>query len=48
MDWYNKFIVPIWKEYKLWGFILIAVLVLAAAWVFKVDIGGFINGWLGV
>jgi len=48
MDWYEKFIVPLWNEYKLWGFILIAVLLLGAAWLFGVDLGGYVNGWLGL
>jgi hypothetical protein len=47
MDWYQKFIVPLWKEYKLWGFILIGVLLLGAAYIFGVDLGGYINGLLG-
>jgi len=46
MDWYSKFIVPIWKEYKLPGFVAIGVLVLAAAYVFGVDLGGAINAFL--
>lgn len=48
MNLYDKFVVPLWKEYKLWGFILIAVLLLAAAYIFGVDIGGYINRWLGL
>lgn len=50
MNWYDKFIVPLWKEYKLWGFlIMIAVLLVilvVAALVLGVDIGGFVNRWL--
>ena len=48
MDWYEKFIVPIWKQYKLPGFIAIVVLLLAAAYVFGVDLGGAINRWMGL
>lgn len=48
MDWYSKFIVPIWKEYKIWGFILIAALVLGAAYAFGVDVGGYVNKLLGL
>lgn len=49
MDWfYQKFIVPLWTEYKIWGFILIAALVLGAAYVFGVDVGGYINRLLGL
>lgn len=49
MDWfYQKFIVPLWKEYKLPGFIVIALLILAAAWLFGVDLGGYVNRLLGL
>lgn len=49
MDYfYQKFIVPLWKEYKLPGFIIIIVLLLIAAWFFGVDIGGFVNARLGL
>ena len=48
MDWYEKFIVPIWKQYKLPGFIAIVVLLLAAAYSFGVDLGGWLNNLLGV
>lgn len=49
VDWfYRKIFVPIWKQYKLPGFIVIAVLILAAAWFFGVDIGGYVNGLLGL
>lgn len=49
MDYfYQKFIVPLWNEYKLPGFIIIIVLLLIAAWFFGVDIGGYINARLGL
>lgn len=48
MDWYSKFIVPIWKEYKIWGFVLIGVLLLVAAYVFGVDLGSYFNRLLGL
>jgi hypothetical protein len=48
MERLNEYIKAIWSEYKIWGFVLIFVLVLIAAWVFQVDIGGYFNSLLGV
>ena len=49
MEWfYQKFIVPIWNEYKLPGFVVIGVLLLAAAYVFGVDLGAWVNRLLGL
>lgn len=49
MDWfYQKLIVPLWTEYKLPGFIVIVVLLLAAAWFFGVDLGTYFNRRLGL
>ena len=49
MDWfYQKFIVPVWKQYKIWPFAVLLVLLLIAAWFFGVDIGGYVNGLLGL
>jgi len=45
LDGYVK---AIWSEYKLWGFVVIGVLLLVAAYVFGVDLGGWLNNLLGV
>lgn len=50
MNWYDKFIVPIWKEYRIWGFAIVLVLILitlvVASMVLGVDVGGTVNRWL--
>lgn len=52
MNWYEKFIVPLWKEYKIWGFVIVVavllVVLVVAALVLGVDVGGYINNLLGV
>lgn len=49
---FDSYIKAIWIEYKIWGFVLIFVLLLGAAWIFGVDLGGFVNAawqrWLGL
>lgn len=52
MDWYTKFIVPVWNKYAIWGFVLIGALALGALWYAQaflgVDVGGYVNRLLGL
>lgn len=48
MERFDRYVKAIWGQYKIWGFILIALLLLGAAYVFGVDLGGYINNLLGV
>lgn len=43
---FDTYVKAIWTQYKLPGFIAIVVLLLAAAYVFGVDLGGAINAFL--
>jgi hypothetical protein len=45
---FDTYVKAIWKQYKLPGFIAIIVLLLAAAYLFGVDLGGAINRWMGL
>lgn len=45
---YAKFIAPVWTRYGIWPFILFAILLLVAAYVFRVDLGAWANRLLGV
>ena len=45
---FDTYVKAIWTQYKLPGFIAIVVLLLAAAYVFGVDLGGWLNNLLGV
>ncbi len=44
----DEYIRAIWSKTGLWGFIIIGVLLLAAAYIFGVDLGGWLNNLLGV
>lgn len=44
----DSYIKAIWGRYGLWGFVLIAVLLLGAAYLFGVDLGGYFNRLLGL
>lgn len=50
MNLYDKYVVPLWKEYKLLGIAIGIALILAvltvAQLVLGVDIGGTVNRWL--
>lgn len=48
MDWYSKFVVPVWKQYKIWPFAALVVLLLIAAYIFGVDLGAYFNRLLGL
>jgi len=48
MERLDRYVKAIWAEYKLVGFIAIAVVLLIAAYVFGVDLGGYINRLLGL
>lgn len=45
---FDTYVKAIWTQYKLPGFIAIAALLLAAAYIFGVDLGGWLNKLLGV
>ena len=45
---FDTYVKAIWTQYKLPGFIAIVVLLLAAAYVFGVDLGAWANNLLGV
>ena len=44
----DEYIRAIYKDHKIWGFVVIGVLLLVAAYVFGVDLGGWLNNLLGV
>lgn len=44
----DGYIKAIWGQYKIWGFVLIFVLLLGAAYLFGVDLGGYFNRLLGL
>jgi len=48
MERLDRYVKAIWAEYKLVGFIAIAVVLLIAAYVFGVDLGGYVNRLLGL
>ena len=48
MNIYDKFIKPVWTRYGIWPFAALIVVVLAAAYLFQVDLGGYFNHLLGV
>jgi len=48
MERLDRYVRAIWSEYKIWGFVLIFILLLVAAWVFKVDLGVYFNRLLGL
>jgi hypothetical protein len=48
MERINEYIKAVWTKYGLWPFVLIFVMVLVAAYIFGVNIGGYFNGLLGV
>ena len=46
MNWYDKFIVPIWVEYKLVGFLVIVAVLVALILIFGIDVREWIERWL--
>lgn len=48
MDRLDRYVKAIWDKMGLWGFVLIAVLLLGAAYLFGVDVGAWANRLLGV
>ncbi len=47
MNRFDTYVKALWTEYKIWGFVIVFVLIVAALYLFKVDVGQFINNWLG-
>lgn len=52
MSRFDRYVAAIWGQYKIWGFAIVLVLVLitlvVASMVLGVDVGGFVNRWLGL
>lgn len=44
----DSYVKAIWGRYGLGGFVVIAVLLLGAAYLFGVDLGGWVNRLLGL
>lgn len=47
LERFDRYVAAIWGKYGIWGFVLIALLLLGAAYLFGVDVGGYVNGLLG-
>lgn len=52
MGRFDRYVKAIWEKMGLWGFVIIVAVLLAvlvvAALVLKVDVGGYINNLLGL
>lgn len=48
MERLDRYVKAIWAEYKIWGFVVLIVLAAVIAYVFGVDLGGYINRLLGL
>lgn len=47
MERFDRYVAALWGKYGIWAFVLIAVLLLGAAYLFGVDLGGYVNRLLG-
>jgi hypothetical protein len=48
MNRFDRYVSALWQEYKLWGFVVLVVLAVAIAYIFGIDVGGYVNRWLGL
>lgn len=52
MNRFDRYMAALWGEYKIWGFVIVVALILivlvVAALVLGVDIGAYVNKWLGL
>lgn len=48
MDRFDRYLSALWSRNGLLGIVVVVLLVAALCWLFKVDVGGFVNRMLGV
>lgn len=49
---FDRYMAALWGEYKIWGIVIAVVLIMVvlvvASALLGVDIGGYVNRWLGL
>jgi len=52
MERFDRYVAALWAQYKIWGFVIIVavllVVLVVAALVLGVDVGGYVNRLLGL